>query len=355
MHRDPWHYPRTGLAAQFLRRFDPGPAQALTLFAERRAGKTSFLKHDLSPAAADAGLRPVYIDLWADRADPGRAIAEGLETAAMAINEHAQPDPQKTQDTISRIGFWANQLVTHSKQPVLLMVDEVQSLADAADGGDVASALRSTLQQHGRQALRPVFTGSSRDGLQRLFNQTNAAFFRYGAQMDFPSPDDGIGEYFAERLRESSGIEVPASELVRAFRELGRRPGVFREMVEAMDHAGETHVETYLQRQIGQMQAMAETRADLAKLRPFDVAVLEQILQQPGELFGRASKAAIADRVGVDSVNPKTLTASLTKLRGLGMVTRVDRGEYHIEDRDVEAMLRGRRVVVQPLRKSSAR
>lgn len=84
---------------------------------------------------------------------------------------------------------------------------------------------------------------------------------------------------------------------------------------------------------------MAYTRADLAKLKPLDVAVLEQILTGDGELFGKESKAAIASRIGVDSVNPKSLTDSLNKLRDLGMVTRVDRGDYRIEDRDVEAVL----------------
>lgn len=380
MDRDPWHYPRTGLAEQFLRRFNPGPAQALTLFAERRAGKTAFLQNDLAPAAIAAKLQPVYIDLWAHRADPGRAIADGLEAAARKVRDpnykygsilgrfddqvtslgafgvsvgmKGRTEAQGPDDTISRIGFWADQLVSGSKRPILLMVDEVQSLASAGNGGDVASALRSTLQKHGRQALQPVFTGSSRDGLQRLFNQTNAAFYRYGSNMDFPAPDDGIAKFFADRLRESSGIRVPEAELLRAFNELDRRPGPFREMVEAMDNAAEPNVEKYLQRQIGEMQAMAYTRADLAKLKPLDVAVLEQILTGDGELFGRESKAAIASRIGVDSVNPKSLTDSLNKLRDLGMVTRVDRGDYRIEDRDVETLLLGQNLVGPPAPKA---
>src|ERR1700730_7277822 len=67
---DPWHYPRSELARTFLRRFDPGPAEALTLFAQRRSGKTAFLKNDLATIGIEAKLQPVYIDLWAHLDDP---------------------------------------------------------------------------------------------------------------------------------------------------------------------------------------------------------------------------------------------------------------------------------------------
>lgn len=287
MDRDPWHYPRTGLAEQFLRRFNPGPAQALTLFAERRAGKTAFLQNDLAPAAIAAKLQPVYIDLWAHRADPGRAIADGLEAAARKVR-----DPNYKYGSI--LGRFD---------------DQVTSLG--AFGVSVGMKGRTEAQ----------------------------------------GPDDTISRigFWADQ---SSGIRVPEAELLRAFNELDRRPGPFREMVEAMDNAAEPNVEKYLQRQIGEMQAMAYTRADLAKLKPLDVAVLEQILTGDGELFGRESKAAIASRIGVDSVNPKSLTDSLNKLRDLGMVTRVDRGDYRIEDRDVETLLLGQNLVGPPAPKA---
>lgn len=366
MRKDPWHYPRIALAEQYLGRFDPGPAQALTLFAERRAGKTSFLRHDLADAALRAALQPVYIDLWASRADPGRAIADGLEAATRRVKDpayrygsllgrfgedvasvgalgvsvslRARPQHAGPESTLSRMTFWADQLVAHSSRPILLMIDEVQALAGAADGVDVASALRSILQQHGRLTIRPVFTGSSRDGLNRMFNQSNAAFFRFGASPAFPAPDDGIAEFFAARVRASSGIVIDPDALLEAFEALDRRPGPLRELVEEMDNAGDPDVPKYLQRQIGEMQAMASARADLARLKPVDVAVLEQI-HAGAEIFGRAAKSYIAGRLGIASVNNKTLNDALNKLRAGGLVTRVDRGVYKIEDREVAALV----------------
>lgn len=51
MTDDPWHFERDELAIQTLSLLSSGPAQALTLFATRRTGKTEFLLKDLAPHA----------------------------------------------------------------------------------------------------------------------------------------------------------------------------------------------------------------------------------------------------------------------------------------------------------------
>lgn len=363
MERDTWHYHRPELAERYLRRFDPGPAEALTLFAERRSGKTAFLQNDLGVVALDQKLQPVYIDLWSNRADPGRAIADGLEAAARRVKDprykygailgrmgdsvenvgafgfslgfKKKEDIPAPTDTIARMGFWADQLVANSKRPIVLMVDEAQSIAEANNGKEVASALRSILLKHGRESMRPVFTGSSRDGLNRMFNQSGAAFFHYGSSPDFESPDDGIAKFFAERMKESSGIEVSVPDLTDAFNALERRPGPFREMCETMDNDADPDVGKYLQRQLGALQARAYERVDLARLKPLDMAVMEQMLGGDEQLFGQQATDYFASRVGVEQVNPKSINDSLSKLRNLGLITRLDRGVYAFEDRDI--------------------
>jgi hypothetical protein len=361
---DPWHYPRQELARTYLRRFDPGPAEALTLFAARRSGKTAFLKNDLATAGIQAKLQPVYIDLWAHIDAPGLAIADGFEAAARTLQDSKykygnilgrfddpvtsvggfgfslgvkprDPSPAPA-DTLSRISFWADQMVSASKRPILLMIDEVQALAATDSGATVAGGLRAVLQKHNRMQIRPVFTGSSQDGLQRMFNQSKAAFFRYGTNPEFPTPDDGIAAFFAKRLKESSGVDVNPVDLLAAFNRLSRQPGAFRDMVEAMDNAVSSSVQTYLNRQIVQIEALTEERARLANLRPIDLAVLDRI-QTGGQLFGRESERLIAARLGVDQINPKSINDSIDKLRKAGFIIRVERGEYRVEDHDIAA------------------
>ena len=47
MAKDPWHYPRTALADQYLKTLGIGLSKSLVLFAQRRMGKTEFLRKDL--------------------------------------------------------------------------------------------------------------------------------------------------------------------------------------------------------------------------------------------------------------------------------------------------------------------
>src|ERR1700750_2922319 len=76
-----WHYHRPALAKTYLDMLNLGLVTSTTIFAPRRAGKTSFLLKDLAPAARDAGYMVAYADLWQTRLSPGVAIVRALEQA----------------------------------------------------------------------------------------------------------------------------------------------------------------------------------------------------------------------------------------------------------------------------------
>lgn len=368
-HKDSWHWPRPDLAASYLERFEPGPAQALSLFAERRSGKTDFLVKDLAPAAEKAGLQPVYVDLWSNRNDPGKALADSLETATrmlrdpkfkagrlagsmeqltnvgvsglfgavgVTLGRTRRPEDPAPTDKVSRIGFWGHHLCAATTRPVLLMVDEVQALAYVSDGVDVSSALRSVLQQQGRMKLRPVFTGSSRDGLQRMFNRYQAAFFRYGSQDNFPSPGESFVDFLATKAKEASGIELDAGALREAYAEFNHKPGPIREMVEMMANDRSEDVAKYTQRELGILLIEEKAKMDLASLRPLERAVLEAVMLH-GKVYTKEAKAHIGEHLGVDesAINNKSLAAATDKLRANGMIVMIERGEYRIEDSEL--------------------
>ena len=64
MAEDSWHFERAELSARILTLLTGGPAQALTLFAPRRTGKTEFLLKDLAPLAERRGHRVIYASFW---------------------------------------------------------------------------------------------------------------------------------------------------------------------------------------------------------------------------------------------------------------------------------------------------
>lgn len=363
---DPWHYPRPDLARKLLARFDPGPAEALALYAPRRSGKTSFLLNDLAATAAEQGLQPVFVDLWANRERPGEAIADALEAAArkvqspdfkygtvlgrfakevtsigafgvsVGMKERASVTGPSTQDTLSRIGYWADQLLASSARPVMLIVDEAGALASAKDGLEVAAALRAALQRHGRLDVRPVFSASSRESLTRLFDTPDSPLYRFGVGGVLPPPDEGIAKHFAERLKESSGISVSVNALTDAYRRLDNKPAALRSLAASMDAEADPSVSKYLERQLGSQESMAEQRAGLLKkqLAPLDIALLREIASERPQLWGAEALGRIAGEAGIPIVTPKSLDDSLTRLRAAGLVARIERGLYEVEDHE---------------------
>lgn len=73
---------RPALAASYLHLLAAQPGRPIALFAPRRIGKTYFLDGDLTPAARDAGMLPVYADIWLHSEAPLEAINHALEGEA---------------------------------------------------------------------------------------------------------------------------------------------------------------------------------------------------------------------------------------------------------------------------------
>lgn len=69
-----------------------------------------------------------------------------------------------------------------------------------------------------------------------------------------------------------------------------------------------------------------ERKPPMPKLTTGHAAVLDRI-QTGDRLFGKDSERFIANRIGVDQVIPKSINDSIDKLRKVGPVIRVKRGE----------------------------
>ena len=362
MSADPWHYPRTDLARKYLELMRPGPAESITLFSQRRTGKTAFLANDVADVAQELGRIPVFVDLWKERLDPGPALAEQLRIAALTLEQPQgflqrigrtevtsvglagqslsfkdRPTPEAPSSPTLAISYWGDRMARATSKPIVLMVDEVQALATGKNALETASALRAFLQSPSARAgrVQPIFTGSSRDGIQRLVNDSKAAFYQYGAMPDFPSPDDGIARFMAKQLKNLAGVTVDEARLLHAFEELERKPGPLKSMVVSMATDRSADVDKYLNMQIGELRAAADVRVELARLRPIEKVIIQRIADGDS-LFSKEAQQDYVERVGT-SLNNKSINDALTKLRNANLVTRVGHGQYVIEDEEVAA------------------
>ncbi len=69
-----WHFHRPALAKVYLDTLNAGLVTSTTIFAPQRAGKTSFMLKDLTPAALQLGYTVAYADLWDEKVQTELAL-----------------------------------------------------------------------------------------------------------------------------------------------------------------------------------------------------------------------------------------------------------------------------------------
>lgn len=253
------YFPRPDLLAEVTRLLISGAN--VTLFAPRRQGKTWFVRYELLPALHEAGWFAARVDLWRNRDNPCLGLVEGLEAIAYANPRStlglrtplslrsvrgafnaagveiegqwepaaAPPNPESSLE--NRLAS-ALQIIAQKGQHCVLALDEFQSLADKSAENFVA-AFRTALQDL-EGALSIVFTGSSRDGLTRLFSRSKAPLFRSAISVTLPNLGDDFVDSRADYLEQVAGLSVDRAALKDLFRELLRVPLFLNEVVRWM-------------------------------------------------------------------------------------------------------------------------
>ncbi|WP_282296057.1 hypothetical protein [Stenotrophomonas sp. PS02289] len=230
----------------------------VTLFAPRRHGKTSFVRYDLLPALHEAGWFAARVDLWRNRDNPELGLVEGLEAVAYAAPPRGSllrplnlsslratfkvpgvdiqgdwapatgPTPHPEASLENRLAN-ALHLIAGRGTHALIALDEFQALAGKGSDNFVA-AFRTALQDvEGR--LSVFFTGSSRDGLMRLFNRAKAPLFRSAESLTLPNLGDSFVDSRADYLEAVAGIEVDRNALKLFFPRLCYTPLFLNEIV----------------------------------------------------------------------------------------------------------------------------
>lgn len=349
---------RPALATRCLALVDAQPGRPLAMFAPRRVGKTWFLDHDLAPAARAAGKLPVYADLWLQKAAPLEAINHALEEAlddalvpagragkvartpvrslgllgaqlALADAPERRPLPA---DPALRLDSLVQRLHAAAGQPVLLMLDEVQTLADGAPALAEAriAALRAVLHQR-RAILQAVFTGSSQEDMARLLSTVGAPMYQFAQQMDFPPlGDDYLQRLAAHFHRVHSGKQLALDALQRVFARIGHKPALMRDLVKWASAEGMTDLDAVVQHYLRDAHQVAGFDALLQPLGGLDRALLLALAQ------GRAPMGQdTLQWLGRVQAEPPTLAkvrAAIDRLRRAGLVAKTSTRGTVIDD-----------------------
>jgi len=349
---DPWRHPRPDPAAHYIGLLADAPRRPLAIFGPRQVGKTHFLTHDLHEAAQSRGWEPVYVDLWG-QSDPlgavNTAVATVLRRLALATGRTAvtsvgalgvnvglaAPAPlAATTDPAATLASQFAELVRlQPGRPVLLMLDEAQTLVKAGAGDLAMKAIRALFNGHPGSVLL-VFTGSSKPQLMSLVGDHSKTAFKLAAHMDFPVLGQDFIGFVATRYREITRRAIDRAELAWAFEQLLHRPGEMIDFVRFMitDAPG-----------LGVRAALeafkAKNRPDLGFQQQFDdCSALQQALllevAAGHKLFSRDTRERIGQRIAQPGpAAPATIHNGLQQLEAKGVLAKSpQRGHYQLED-----------------------
>lgn len=337
---------RPHIAQSYLALLRAQPGRPLALFAPRRVGKTFFLDHDLAPEAKNAGMLPVYSDLWLHKSAPLEAVNHALEEAlddllvpTSGIAKVAKTQVKKIgilgasvslgdeprrralpEPSALRLDALVTRLSKQHKGQVLLMLDDVQTLGDAPDGVSMIATLRAVLHKR-REEVCAVFTGSSQEGLARLMTTARAPMYQFAQIIDFPILGDEFLRPLAEHFRKvHPGKKLELAELRDGFQKIGFKPALMRDMVKAMSAEGITDVKRGVENYMASDHQVAIWLALLNSVDAFDQAVLVAVANGQAPLSQSTLKLLAAVPGSKPTISK--VRSSVEKLKRSGLLSK---------------------------------
>ncbi|MFI4918354.1 MAG: hypothetical protein ACHP65_02240 [Legionellales bacterium] len=349
---DLWHFPRTELAQQVLGLFENGLSSALVFFAPRRMGKTEFLLKDIQPLAKKKGFETLYFSfldsgatsqpnftntlmLFADKAGLQRAKKGSLSRIRKIAADVAgvgggvlEFDAAKDQP-VDMISLFAS-LSNHGK--ILLLLDEVQVLTQHDSNHLFIAGLRTALDMH-KDSIKVIFTGSSREGLRRMFSHASAPFFHFGQNLPFPELTRQFTDHLSSVYKKITKNTLDPDSLWGAFQEMDNVPQLARSLVERLalnPNLSITTAKEQLLNDIFNDRAYIEVWDKASKLEQM---LLNEIALGTESLFSEANRQQFAKRLGIKVLAVSSTQSALRVLQRKLLVGRSpDRAGYFIDD-----------------------
>lgn len=366
MAKSEWHFPRTAFAEQIYTLLVDSPAIAISLFGPRRTGKTEFLNQDLAPYAKGKKHRVVYVSLWGTIDAPlagilhafdaslrgGKLvdrIGTGLNAAKLKLKppgtgaeveiDMGQLRGKPSDNHLILLDQYCDRL-SNQKRPTLLLFDEFQELARSDDTAPIIAALRTSLDKR-KQGLVSVFTGSSQEGLRKVFSAKHAPFYRFATQMTLPQLDAAFVDHQLGIFKSKAKRKVSREDALRVFTKVEHNPLFFQQWLIALmahDRLDADSAIAYVLEELGQQFGFADLWDDLGRL---DRATLHLLAVRSDEIYGDDALTALGKKLGGAKPAKSKVQTAIRKLKRKGTAETSDDG-WRMNDPLFEVWVRTR-------------
>lgn len=348
---------RPELANSYLALLKAQPGRPIALFAPRRVGKTYFLDRDLTPAAEQAGLLPVYADLWLNRSSPLDAINHALEEALDDINVPKSAVGKIARTPVKKIGALSaslefgekparrqlpekpelrmdaliSRLANDSGKQILLMLDEIKALGQSPSGDAAIATVRAVLQKQNKKVYA-VFTGSSQEALGEMMMAAGGPMYQFAQLLIFPFLDNAYLQLLAKhfsRVHPAKSLDLAALE--KLFAHMGHKPALIKDIVKEMSAEGMVDVDLALQKFMEDDRNVPAWQGVFENLQLLDQAVLVMLAHGVAPM-GKDTITVLSRIPGISASLAKVRLA-LDRMRKAGILSRSPKSGYMIEDR----------------------
>ncbi len=358
-----WHFHRREDALKYVDFFDTGISNSMTLFAPRRKGKTALLLHDIRPLARDRGYNVIYCTFWDNKEKPAHALLTAIEhanepvsitdrmkklltlplsdlslsVADIQIGVKLDVGKDSDQDVLQKLSQAFHQ-VAKNKHRTIFLLDEIQHLATSPDFGTLVAALRSAFDKY-PDKLCALYTGSSRDGLHRLFREQKSPLFN--AAQEYPLPDMGSDfvNFICERFHTASGRKIAINPANQVWRKVEKSPYHFMAIIERML----TNIEKSITKACSDYLDVMDNDPTMLKLisslKPIDKILVQLIHEGKASLFGKETLDTIASYLGIDNVTRAEVQNAVRRLRSKSIIFKMDEGQYGVEMNELIPLL----------------
>ena len=240
-----WHYARTQLTNKIVQSIELELVQSLTLFAPRRIGKTEFLEFDLKPELEAKNYKVLYFSFFVESDDIvtqftnflkkniKKSVFEKLSIKEIDLSwckvslEKFNINDYTILDLLSLLAIQSQK---ENNKKLVLLLDEIQELQHTHAGNQFIAGLRTALDMNKSQ-INVIFTGSSQDGLRRMFNDRKAPFFHFGMNIEMQLFGREFTDFLAERFMERTKLALDKDRLYEIFCKLDRITEYIRHII----------------------------------------------------------------------------------------------------------------------------
>lgn len=335
-----WHFERVELARYFYDLLIDTPANSVSLFGERRIGKTQFLVKDLAPYARDMGHTVIYADLWSLKDAPLAVLLKAMDDTlnakekgwkkllratkaslvlkppgfSVGVEIDMKDMKGKAQENhFNRLMDYCRALANDDK-PTFLLIDEFQQLARSKNTEGLIAALRAILQEL-KDGMVTVFTGSSQTELRAMLNAVDAPFYQFSEQEVLPKLDDAFIKHQLRVLKtKRENRNISFAEARKVFDMVEGSPLFFQKWVIKLTHPSNFSPEGAADRVLKDLETQQGFKPIWEKLSPIQRATARLVAEGKGNVYAQDFLEELSKRTNISKVEKPLVQNAIRRL-----------------------------------------